>query len=158
VGSQEEEASVNPLTFIVIAVMALWGPGASEVAAAAAATINQAGTCVRVGPPSQADYTVEISTEYVYGFRWGYLGQGGRFSVAVDRVRATAVTRKGRAIAGVVEVESPVTTLGIWAGPFGLSGPLPVRYGEIGRELARKLLTLLERECPPSGSQGGEDK
>ena len=139
---------MSPLAFIVIAVMALWGPGASEVAAAAAATINQAGTCVRVGSPSQAIYTVEISTEYAHGFRWGYLGQGGSFSVAVDRIRAMAVTRKGGVVVGVVEVESPVATLGIWTGPFGLSGPLPVRYGEIGKDLARKLLALLERECP----------
>jgi hypothetical protein len=139
---------MSPLAFVVIAVMALWGPGASEVAAAAAATINQAGTCVRVGSPSQAAYTVEISTVYTRGPSWNYWGQGGSFSMAVDRITATAVTRKGGVVIGVVEVESPVATLGIWAGPFGLSGPLPVRYGEIGKGLARKLLTLLEGECP----------
>jgi len=149
---------VNPLALILVAVVALWGPGASEIAAAAAATISQAGTCVRVGSPSQAVYTVEISTVYTRGPSWSYWGQGGSLSVAVDRIRATAVTRRGGAVTGVVEVESPVATLGIWAGPFGLSGPLPARYGEIGRELARKLLALLERECPRSGSQEGEDE
>jgi hypothetical protein len=78
--------------------------------------------------------------------------------VVVDHIRATATVKRRGAIIGAAKVERPVATVGIWAGPFGLSGPLPVPYGEIGRELARKLLALLERECPRSGSQEGEDE
>jgi hypothetical protein len=65
---------MNALTLLVVAVIAVWGSGASEVAASAAATINEAAACVRVGPPSQADYTVEISTVYTQGPSWNYWG------------------------------------------------------------------------------------
>jgi hypothetical protein len=141
---------MNVLTLLVVAVIAVWGSAASEVAASAAATINEAATCVRVGSPSQADYTVEISTVHTQGPSWSYRGQGGNLSVAVDYIRATAVSKRRGAIIGAVEVERPVATVGIWAGPFGLSGIAAVEYGEVGKELGRRLLALLVRQCPQS--------
>jgi len=138
---------MSSVALIVVAVVALWGPGAPETAAAAAATINQEGTCVRVGPAQQADYTVEVSVTYVQGPRWGYWGQGGSFSMALDHIRATAVTKRAGAVAGIVEIQSPVASIAVGTGSFWLSGPVPAQYGEIGRDLGRKLLALLEKEC-----------